>query len=178
VRAPAKRSGARSVPRSRRERAVRRARPGRLSDYTESESGLQFKDVKKGSGASPAVGDRLVYDWEGYTIGHELPPRTLGLLRRGPRALMGFGCRYYGRIFQAKNGVKGGAFDKDIDYQRFVAGPRPHRPPNSLPASSPRSRNDLPCASPGSGTVVKGLEEGLLGMQVPPPPAPNDIWRP
>ena len=53
---------------------MRRARPGRLSDYTESETGLQFKDVKKGSGASPAVGDRLVYDWEGYTIGHEPPP--------------------------------------------------------------------------------------------------------
>ncbi|KAJ1468985.1 hypothetical protein T484DRAFT_1983201 [Baffinella frigidus] len=87
----------------------------KLADYTETETGLQFKDVKKGKGVVPTVGDRVVYDWEGYTIG------------------------YYGRIFQAKNGVKGGAFDKELDYQRFVA---------------------------GQGTVVSGVEEGLLGMQV------------
>ena len=55
-------------------------------DFVATPSGLQYKDVKVGNGESPEDGDRVVFDWEGYTIGH------------------------YGRIFQAKNGVKGGAF--------------------------------------------------------------------
>jgi len=46
---------------------------------------------------------------------------------------------YYGRIFKAKNGVKGGAFDADTEFERFVV---------------------------GSGSIVPGLEEGILGMTV------------
>ena len=51
-------------------------------------------------------------------------------------------CRYtigyFGRPFQAKGGPQGGAFDKDLDYERTVV---------------------------GSGKLVPGLEQGLLGMQ-------------
>ena len=32
-------------------------------DYTKTESGLQYKDVKTGSGESPQEGDRVVFDW-------------------------------------------------------------------------------------------------------------------
>lgn len=84
-------------------------------DYTKEESGLQYKDAKTGTGANPQQGDRVVFDWEGYTIG------------------------YYGRIFKAKNGVKGGAFDAETEFERFVV---------------------------GGGTIVPGLEEGILGMKV------------
>jgi FKBP-type peptidyl-prolyl cis-trans isomerase len=38
-------------------------------DFTATESGVQYKDVKVGSGETPQKGDRVVYDWEGYTIG-------------------------------------------------------------------------------------------------------------
>lgn len=52
---------------------------------------------------TPAAGDRVVLDWEGYTIG------------------------YYGRPFQARNKVKGGAYsakkgERDDEYFRFVVG--------------------------------------------------------
>mmetsp|Transcript_11854 Transcript_11854/g.15503 ORF Transcript_11854/g.15503 Transcript_11854/m.15503 type:complete len:257 (-) Transcript_11854:448-1218(-) len=83
-------------------------------DFTQTPSGLQFKDVKPGEGSGAEVGDRVVIDWEGYTIG------------------------FYGRIFQAKNKAQGGAFDQDLDYTRFVL---------------------------GKGTMIQGLEEGLVGMK-------------
>lgn len=51
----------------------------------------------------------------------------------------GYTIGYYGRIFKAKNGVKGGAFADDTEFERFVV---------------------------GGGTVVPGLEEGILGMSV------------
>jgi hypothetical protein len=62
-----------------------------------------YKDVKvpTGStdiGASPQLGDRVVYEWSGYTIG------------------------YFGRPFEAKGGPQGGAFDKELDYSRSVLG--------------------------------------------------------
>ena len=58
-----------------------------------------YKDVKVGaSGNSPKVGDRVVYEWSGYTIG------------------------YFGRPFEAKGGPQGGAFDKELDYSRSVLG--------------------------------------------------------
>ena len=84
-------------------------------DFVKTDSGLQYKDVKVGTGPTPEAGDRVVYDWEGYTIG------------------------YYGRIFKAKSGVKGGAFNEDTEYERFIV---------------------------GSGAVVPGLEEAMLGMSV------------
>ena len=45
-------------------------------------SGLQYKVVKEGDGVTPAEGDKVTLDWEGYTIG------------------------YYGRPFQTRNKVK------------------------------------------------------------------------
>lgn len=67
-------------------------------DYTLTEDGLQYKDVRVGTGKTPKDGDRVVVDWEGYTIG------------------------YYGRIFAAKNRLKGGAFQDDQDFFRWVQG--------------------------------------------------------
>lgn len=57
-----------------------------------------------------------------------------GALRRE-----GYTIGYYGRIFKAKNGVKGGAFADDTEFERFVV---------------------------GAGVLVPGLEEGILGMSV------------
>ena len=39
-------------------------------DFEQSSEGWSFKDVKVGSGESPKVGDRVVYEWSGYTIGY------------------------------------------------------------------------------------------------------------
>ena len=59
----------------------------------------QYKDVTIGkSSETVEKGDRVVFDWSGYTIG------------------------YFGRPFQAKGGPTGGAFDKDIDFSRTVIG--------------------------------------------------------
>jgi len=40
------------------------------SDFTKTEEGWQYKDVKVGSGDLPREGDRVVFDWSGYTIGY------------------------------------------------------------------------------------------------------------
>uniref|UniRef100_A0A0G4HZ94 Peptidylprolyl isomerase n=1 Tax=Chromera velia CCMP2878 TaxID=1169474 RepID=A0A0G4HZ94_9ALVE len=74
----------------------------RYEDFKMLPSGAQVKDVKTGQqGEKPQAGDRVVIDWEGYTIG------------------------YYGRIFEKKQGtIKGGAFYNDDSaaqpYFRFV----------------------------------------------------------
>ncbi|KAG5191735.1 hypothetical protein JKP88DRAFT_230862 [Tribonema minus] len=83
-------------------------------DFVELPSGLQYKDIKVGSGEKPSTGDRVVIDWEGYTIG------------------------YYGRPFQLKNSVKGGAFAADTDFLRFTL---------------------------GDGTVIPALNEALATMK-------------
>ncbi|CAH9080249.1 unnamed protein product [Cuscuta europaea] len=68
-------------------------------DYTETSSGLQYKDLKVGSGPNPKMGDIVVVDWDGYTIG------------------------YYGRIFEARNKTKGGSFEgDDKDFYKFILG--------------------------------------------------------
>lgn len=70
-------------------------------DFTPMDEGWQFKDVKVGTGGTDVTiepGDRVVFDWSGYTIG------------------------YFGRPFEAKGGPQGGAFDKDLDYSRTVIG--------------------------------------------------------
>lgn len=95
-------------------------------DYIRKPSGLQYKLVKEGTGDVANVGDRVTVDWEGYTIG------------------------YYGRPFQTRNKVKGGAFDSsETDYYRWVV---------------------------GSGTtiaaideVVKYLKEGSIAQVIIPP---------
>ncbi|EAZ02679.1 hypothetical protein OsI_24792 [Oryza sativa Indica Group] len=89
-------------------------------DYTETESGLQYKDLRVGDGPSPKKGETVVcyhlliyanpdidldcvsalkVDWDGYTIG------------------------YYGRIFEARNKTKGGSFEGgDKDFFKFKIG--------------------------------------------------------
>lgn len=68
-------------------------------DFTKTSEGWSYRDVKPGKGdVTVQAGDRVVFDWSGYTIG------------------------YFGRPFQAKGGPQGGAFDKDIDYGRTVVG--------------------------------------------------------
>jgi len=62
-------------------------------------------------------------------------------LENGDRAVFdwsGYTIGYFGRPFEAKGGPTGGAFDKDVDYFRTVI---------------------------GSGTVVPGLEKGLMSMK-------------
>lgn len=68
-------------------------------DFTQAKDGLQYKVVKEGTGPGPEVGDKVSIDWEGYTIG------------------------YYGRPFETRNKVKGGAFDStQTDFFRWVIG--------------------------------------------------------
>jgi FKBP-type peptidyl-prolyl cis-trans isomerase len=68
-------------------------------DYTASPSGgWSYKDGGQGTGPTPNEGDRVVYDWTGYTIG------------------------YFGRPFEAKGGPQGGAFDKELDFSRSILG--------------------------------------------------------
>lgn len=38
-------------------------------DFTQTDEGWSYKDVKVGDGASPQKGDRVVYEWSGYTVG-------------------------------------------------------------------------------------------------------------
>ncbi|KAL3905181.1 MAG: hypothetical protein SGARI_004581, partial [Bacillariaceae sp.] len=68
------------------------------ADFTRTNEGWSYRDATTGTGASPGMGDRVVYEWSGYTIG------------------------YFGRPFEAKGGPQGGAFDKDIDFSRTVLG--------------------------------------------------------
>jgi len=87
----------------------------KYGDFELTDEGWSYKDVNPGSGNIMIEdGDRVVFDWSGYTIG------------------------YFGRPFEAKGGPQGGAFDKDLDYQRTVV---------------------------GSGSVVKGLECALRSMK-------------
>ncbi|GKY92044.1 hypothetical protein MPSEU_000176000 [Mayamaea pseudoterrestris] len=88
-------------------------------DFIATPSGMSYRNVVVASNTDTAasaaqLGDRLVFDWSGYTIG------------------------YFGRPFQAKGGPQGGAFDKDLDYERIVL---------------------------GSGKIVRGLEQALIGMR-------------
>nr|XP_027100461.1 peptidyl-prolyl cis-trans isomerase FKBP19, chloroplastic-like isoform X2 [Coffea arabica] len=71
----------------------------RYPDYIETESGLQYKDLRVGSGPTPKIGETVVVDWDGYTIG------------------------YYGRIFEARNKTKGGSFEGgDKEFYKFKIG--------------------------------------------------------
>ncbi|XVF44368.1 hypothetical protein PTKIN_Ptkin02bG0114700 [Pterospermum kingtungense] len=71
----------------------------RFPDYTLTESGLQYKDLRVGDGPTPKMGETVVVDWDGYTIG------------------------YYGRIFEARNKTKGGSFvGDDKDFFKFRLG--------------------------------------------------------
>eukprot|EP00891_Asterochloris_glomerata_P009245 jgi/Astpho2/9245/Aster-07198 len=63
-----------------------------------TDTGLQYQDLREGSGREIQKGDRVTVDWDGYTIG------------------------YYGRPFEARNKTKGGAFAADKDYFSFRVG--------------------------------------------------------
>lgn len=67
-------------------------------DFFQAPEGYSYRIVREGSGEPADLGDRVVYDWSGVTIG------------------------YFGRPFQAKGGPQGGAFDKELDYARTVLG--------------------------------------------------------
>lgn len=69
-------------------------------DFASTSEGWSYKDVKIGKdiGGELKDGDRVVFDWSGYTIG------------------------YFGRPFEAKGGPQGGAFDKDLNYFRTTLG--------------------------------------------------------
>ncbi|KAG6788030.1 hypothetical protein POTOM_004083 [Populus tomentosa] len=88
----------------------------RYPDYTETESGLQYKDLRAGNGPLPKMGETVVVDWDGYTIG------------------------YYGRIFEARNKTKGGSFEgDDKDFFKFRLGSRQVAYPFSFFAYTPVS---------------------------------------
>lgn len=53
----------------------------RYPDYVLTDSGLQYKDLRDGSGDTASNGSRVTIDWDGYTLG------------------------YYGRPFEARNKV-------------------------------------------------------------------------
>ncbi|KAL7539515.1 hypothetical protein ACHAXR_009357 [Thalassiosira sp. AJA248-18] len=69
-------------------------------DFQSTPEGWSYKEVKVGKdgGGDLKDGDRVVFDWSGYTIG------------------------YFGRPFEAKGGPQGGAFDKDLTYFRTTLG--------------------------------------------------------
>lgn len=53
----------------------------KADDYTVTESGLRFYDVRAGEGASPVAGDTVVVHWAGYTKGKQLKQiRLLSIL--------------------------------------------------------------------------------------------------
>jgi hypothetical protein len=43
-------------------------------DFTQTTEGWSFKDVKAGNGDSPKQGDRVVFEWSGYTVGYFARP--------------------------------------------------------------------------------------------------------
>lgn len=72
----------------------------RFPDFQRTRSGLQYKDYKVGTGDSADVGDRVVIDWDGVTLG------------------------YQGRYIQTRNKPKGGAFEgiDTVDFLTFKVG--------------------------------------------------------
>ena len=79
-------------------------------DYEKSDSGLQYKEFKPGSGTPAKVGDRVTLEWTGVTVG------------------------YQGRYFETRNKPKGGAFADDGFMQELTLHPAPYTPhPNPNP---------------------------------------------
>ena len=66
-------------------------------DYEKTDSGLQYKEFKPGSGTPAKVGDRVTLEWTGVTVG------------------------YQGRYFETRNKPKGGAFADDGFMQEPLA---------------------------------------------------------
>jgi len=81
-------------------------------DFTMAPEGWAYKDSKEGKGNTAGMGDRVVFEWTGYTVG------------------------YFGRPFEAKGGPQGGAFDKDTDYSRTIIGSKTVVPAVEMALSS------------------------------------------
>mgnify|MGYP001447167367 CR=1 FL=1 len=79
-------------------------------DFETTDSGLQIKEFKPGSGPVAKEGDRVTLEWTGVTVG------------------------YQGRYFETRNKPKGGAFADDAPYccnRRSLRGaPHVARPKN------------------------------------------------
>ena len=88
-----------------------------FSPVKNSSTGAMEKGFLSGAKRGTTVaseGDRIVFDWSGYTIG------------------------YFGRPFEMKGGVKGGAFESDGEYSRAVI---------------------------GENTIARGIELAMIGMR-------------
>lgn len=56
-------------------------------DYTTTNSGLQYQDIRVGEGAAPQAGQTVVVDWAGYTIGEQAQGgKAKGARRKGAGA--------------------------------------------------------------------------------------------
>lgn len=61
----------------------------RYSDYVRTDSGLQYQDIRVGSGQEPSQGATVSIDWDGYTIGYyvSLPPDSQMQLQAASKAM-------------------------------------------------------------------------------------------
>lgn len=87
------------------------------SDYTRTESGLQYQDLREGTGKGAKPGAQVTVDWDGYTIGAEHPHVILQLNSTISSAFPDHNIiairlkyllcltGYYGRPFEARNKV-------------------------------------------------------------------------
>lgn len=57
--------------------------PSQSRDFKDLDNGLQYKDAKVGAGRAASEGDRVVFDWEGYTIGKKREAVFVGAARQG-----------------------------------------------------------------------------------------------
>lgn len=94
-------------------------------DFKDLDNGLQYKDAKVGAGRAASEGDRVVFDWEGYTIGEN--EKALALSKRNlTRAGTGMvGDRMYGLWGGA--GSSGGSLSPTPDDECAIRTP-PSRP--------------------------------------------------
>jgi FKBP-type peptidyl-prolyl cis-trans isomerase len=130
-------------------------------DYEKTDSGLQIKEFKPGSGPVAKAGDRVTLEWTGVTVGYQgryfevrsacacqRPPRVLPALCLRRRRLPTPSCIPTPcRPFQTRNKPKGGAFADDGFLQEPLA------------------------FTVGDKTVVPGIDEAVRGM------APGGIRR-
>ncbi|CAI7801454.1 unnamed protein product [Closterium sp. NIES-53] len=116
----------------------------KYADYTETDSGLQFKDLREGTGPTPQPGDLVVVDWAGFTIG------------------------YYGRIFEARNKAKGGSFEgNEKDFFRYHVAQGEVRPFHASATPSPPCCHPLTPRVAGTvSAVIPAFEEAVASMKL------------
>ena len=114
--------------------------PMKFPDYESTESGLQYKDLREGSGAQPRDGDTCVIDWDGYTVG------------------------YYGRVFEARNKVRPCRHPPCA-----TTATRLRRAARCAPAATPPvTQNGEPACSPAHILPPARSAHGHLGPHVQP----------